>query len=72
MRNDIIEMYKVGFSIDFITESIYNKLTSHFCRNLYSDVKFVGKITKPKVKKVVVRIIYDSLPIVDNQKYMFV
>ena len=72
MRNDIIEMYKVGLSIDFITETIYNKLTSRFCPKIDFDVKFIGKITKPKVKKAVVRIIYDSLPVIDNQKYMFV
>lgn len=72
MRKDILELYKVGYSIDFITNTIYNKLTSHFSPKIDFDVKFIGKITKPKVKKAVVRIIYDNLPVVDNQKYMFV
>lgn len=72
MKFDILEMYKVGFSIDFITNTIYNRLISNFLPKNDFDVKFIGKITKHKVKKAVVRIIYDNLPVVDNQKYMFV
>ena len=72
MKKDILGMYKVGFSIDFITNTIYNRFISNFFSKNDFDIKFIGKPTKAKVKKAVVRIIYDNLPVVDNQKYMFV
>ena len=70
MVQDILNMYYAGYSINYIVHNVYRKLVNCYFVNQSLDLGITGKITLHKVRKAVISVIYDNLPVVDNQKYI--
>lgn len=63
MVNDIISMYEVGLSVDFITERIYKQLNSRYLRKNFSyqnDTGLPYGSKKKDVRKFVIKTILEN------------
>lgn len=49
MQQEIIDMYKRGFPIDFIVAIIYRRLKGKYARYFDVDLFITGEITRSKV-----------------------